>query len=99
MKYSTPLLNAALLCASGARAQSGGPHGGVPFPKLGWNHQPVDQDDESIAKNFPDVDIELLSPAFINPESIRPGFDNGTANPTYQRDLGTPSSHPLLSSQ
>lgn len=91
MKHSTALFNAALLWASGAHAQSGGPHGGVPFPKLGWNHQPVDQDDEAIAKNFPDVDIDLLSPTFLDPESIRPGFDNGTANPTYQKDMGTVS--------
>lgn len=91
MKYSTALFNTALLCAGGARAQSGGPHGGVPHPKLGWNHQPVDQDDDAIAKNFPDVDIDLLSPAFLSPENIRPGFDNGTANPTYQKDMGISS--------
>ncbi len=89
MKYSAALLNAALLCASGARAQSGGPHGGVPFPKLGWNHQPVDQDSDAIAENFPDVDIELLSPAFLYPETVPEGFANGTAGPTNDTVMGT----------
>lgn len=88
MKYSTELLSAALLCAHSVRAQSGGPHGGVPFPKLGWNHQPVDKDDEAIAENFQDVDIDLLSPAFLDPKSIRDGFDNGTSNPTSHKDMG-----------
>lgn len=88
MKYTVSLLNAALLCASSVRAQSGGPHGGVPFPKLGYNHQPVDQDDEAIAENFPDVDIDLLSPAFMSPELTNEGFDNGTANPTSHKDMG-----------
>jgi hypothetical protein len=77
-----------LLCAIGVQAQSGGPHGGVPFPKLGYNHQPVDQDDEAIAKNFPDVDIDLLSPAFLRSDTILEGFDNGTSNPTSHRDMG-----------
>ncbi|KAH8168689.1 zinc carboxypeptidase domain-containing protein [Sarocladium implicatum] len=76
-----------LLCAIGVQAQSGGPHGGVPFPKLGYNHQPVDQDDEAIAKNFPDVDIDLLSPAFLRSDTILEGFDNGTSNPTSHRDM------------
>ncbi|KAH7308664.1 carboxypeptidase [Stachybotrys elegans] len=87
MKQNANLLSAALLCAHGVVAQSGGPHGGVPFPKLGWNHQPVDQDSEAIARNFPDVDLELLSPAFINPELVRDGFDNGTSNPTSHKDM------------
>jgi hypothetical protein len=88
MKYSTGILSVALLSLSGAQAQSGGPHGGVPFPELGYNHQPVDQDDEAIAENFPDVEIELLSPAFLKPDSRLEGFDNGTSNPTSHRDMG-----------
>ena len=82
------LSSTALLCAIAAQAQSGGPHGGVPFPKLDYNHQPVDQDDEAIAKNFPDVGIDLLSPAFLTPDTIQAGFDNGTSNPTSHKDMG-----------
>src|SRR5688572_4932252 len=88
MRFASNFLSVALLFGRASLAQSGGPHGGVPFPKLGWNHQPVDQDDKAIAENFPDVDIELLSPAFTKPDSRLEGFDNGTSNPTSHRDMG-----------
>ncbi|KAH7311510.1 hypothetical protein B0I35DRAFT_377684 [Stachybotrys elegans] len=46
------------------------------------------QDSELVAANFPDVEgIELLSPAFINPESVPAGFDNGTSGPTDETTM------------
>jgi hypothetical protein len=51
-------------------------------PTYGDNYTPVSKDDDAIARNFPDIDIDLLSPAFLNPETIPEGFVNGTSGPT-----------------
>lgn len=56
--------------------------------QLGWNHAPVERDNEAISRNYQDVDIELLSPAFLNPETIPDGFANGTSGPTDDATLG-----------
>ena len=54
------------------------------------NIRPAIVDAPQVAANFPDVDgIQLLSPAFINPENVPATFANGTSGPTPQRDLGT----------
>lgn len=52
------------------------------------NQLPTVKDEPRIAANFPDVDIELFSPAFIQPETIPIEFENGTAGPTDQDILG-----------
>ncbi|KAK8064334.1 hypothetical protein PG994_006972 [Apiospora phragmitis] len=46
-------------------AQSGGAQSGL---KYGENWLPTVKDSELVARNFPNVDIELLSPAFLKPE-------------------------------
>lgn len=69
-----------------AWAQSGGPQSGL---KYGENWLPTVKDSELVAKNFPDVDIELLSPAFLDPQSVPTRFTNGTEGPTDHVDLGT----------
>jgi hypothetical protein len=51
-------------------------------PTYGNNYTPVSKDDDAITRNFPDIDIGLLSPAFLNPETVPEGFANGTAGPT-----------------
>jgi hypothetical protein len=70
------LLTAAF--ASGALAQK----------QLGWNHAPVEKDNDAVSRNYPEVDVELLSPAFLNPETVPEGFANGTAGPTDDATLG-----------
>lgn len=57
----------------------------------GNNALSVDFDNEAISKNYQDVDIQLLSPAFLNPESIPAGFSNGTSGPTPLHELGMQS--------
>jgi hypothetical protein len=51
-------------------------------PTYGDNDTPVSKDDDAIARNFPDIDVDLLSPAFLNPETVPEGFANGTSGPT-----------------
>lgn len=68
----------ALLAAAGiAQAQS--------YANNSRSHVP---DNPLVAAAFPDVDIELLSPAFLNPETIPAGFAENTAGPTDQATLG-----------
>ncbi|ROT38443.1 carboxypeptidase [Sodiomyces alkalinus F11] len=50
--------------------------------QYGYNHVPVRQDPDHVAAHFQDVDIDLYSPAFLNPEGRLPGFPNGTQGPT-----------------
>lgn len=52
------------------------------------NQVPTLKDDPDVAANFPDIDLEILSPAFLSPETIPDGFENGTAGPTDQATLG-----------
>ncbi|KAH7324676.1 hypothetical protein B0I35DRAFT_475902 [Stachybotrys elegans] len=55
--------------------------------QYGYNHVTVRRDTEIVASAFPDVDIELLSPAFITPEIRLPGFSDGTQGPTSHEDM------------
>lgn len=56
--------------------------------QYGYNQLPVRQDSELIAVNFPDVDVELRAPAFLEPGSIPSGFANGTEPATSHKDMG-----------
>ncbi|KAM9873733.1 carboxypeptidase [Verticillium dahliae] len=78
-------LRALLFCLEGASAEY----------QLGWNHAPVQKDNDAVSKNFEDVDVELLSPAFLDPETIPDGFANGTAGPTSDATLGRRSGRQL----
>lgn len=50
------------------------------------------QDSEAVAANFPDVEgVTLYSPAFLNPESVPAGFQNGTSGPTDEAAMGNVS--------
>ncbi|KAM0323630.1 hypothetical protein ACHAQA_008565 [Verticillium albo-atrum] len=51
------------------------------------NQAPTIKDEPHVAANFPEVDIEVLSPAFVSPETVPSGFKNGTAPPTDQATL------------
>jgi hypothetical protein len=56
--------------------------------KYGYNHVPVQKDSDIVASAFQEVDVELLSPAFITPEIRLPGFTEGTQGPSSQNDMG-----------
>ncbi len=56
--------------------------------QYGYNHVPNQPDSEIVAGAFPDVDIELLSPAFLTPEVILDGFADGTQGPTSDEVVG-----------
>jgi hypothetical protein len=74
-------LGAALFFSSVATAQS----------RYADNHVALVPDSEAVAANFPDVEgIELLSPAFLNPETVPAGFANGTSGPTDDATMGMP---------
>ncbi|RGP69185.1 carboxypeptidase 2 [Fusarium longipes] len=45
------------------------------------------KESEQVAANFPDVDDEIYSPAFLNPDDVDKGFTNGTAAPNSQQSL------------
>lgn len=60
----------------------------VSADQYGYNHVSVRKDSETIAGAFPDVDIDLLSPAFLTPEIRQDGFADGTQGPTSQDDMG-----------
>lgn len=51
------------------------------------NQVPFDKDPEHITVNFPDVDGDLYSPAFLQPDNVAAGFANGTSAPTSQQSL------------
>ncbi|KAI9151258.1 Carboxypeptidase 2 [Paramyrothecium foliicola] len=66
-------LGVGLLFAGLAHAQS----------RYADNQVALVKDSEAVAANFPDVEgIPLYSPAFLNPESVPAGFDNGKSGPT-----------------
>ena len=52
------------------------------------NQAGLEKDRDHVAANFPEVDTELFSPAFLNPELIPATFSNGTAGPTSQKAMG-----------
>ena len=56
--------------------------------QYGYNHVKVSPDSEVVQGAFEDVDIDLLSPAFQDPDVIQPGFANGTQGPSSQDDMG-----------
>ncbi|KAJ4128189.1 hypothetical protein NW768_008475 [Fusarium equiseti] len=77
------------LCAfaalvSTATAQSGGIQTGLQYGK---NWTPTIKDSDLVAANFPDVNITLRSPAFLNPETVPARFANGTDGPTDDIEL------------
>jgi hypothetical protein len=75
-----------LWCFAGVvQAQSAGSASRTTY---GDNNLAVDFDNELISRNYQDVDIQLLSPAFINPESVPPGFSDGTSGPTPDHEMG-----------
>ncbi|KAF5003120.1 hypothetical protein FDECE_10311 [Fusarium decemcellulare] len=55
--------------------------------KYGYNHVATQKNSELVAANFKNVDIDLYSPAFLNPENRQSGFEDGTQGPTSQDDL------------
>ncbi|OTB00844.1 hypothetical protein M426DRAFT_65095 [Hypoxylon sp. CI-4A] len=55
--------------------------------QYGENHASVEKDEDIVAANFPDTNETLYSPAFANPESLLPGFANGTDGPTDDATL------------
>ncbi|KAF6843261.1 Carboxypeptidase 2-like protein 2 [Colletotrichum musicola] len=58
--------------------------------KYADNQVPVVRDSELVSGLFPDVDgVELLSPAFADPDSVPAGWGNGTSGPTDQETLET----------
>lgn len=56
--------------------------------QYGYNHAKVLPDSEIVERAFKDVDIDLLSPAFQDPDVIQSGFANGTQGPSSQDDMG-----------
>lgn len=52
------------------------------------NQRSFVEDAPLVAAAFPDVDIDVLSPAFLNPDTVPSGFANNTAAPTDQDTLG-----------
>jgi hypothetical protein len=74
-----PRLGAGLLLAGLAYAQG----------HYADNQAALLQDSEAVAANFPDVEgVTLYSPAFLNPESVPAGFQNGTSGPTDEAEMG-----------
>ncbi|KAH7148180.1 hypothetical protein EDB81DRAFT_932491, partial [Dactylonectria macrodidyma] len=55
--------------------------------QYGYNHVPVQKNPDLIANNFKDVNVDLYSPAFLNPDGIQDGFANGTQGPTSRDHL------------
>lgn len=71
--------------ASVVTAQSGGIQTGL---RYGENWAPTIKDSSLVAANFPDVNITLRSPAFLNPERVPARFANGSEGPTGDIELG-----------
>ncbi|KAM5343297.1 hypothetical protein ACJ41O_014263 [Fusarium nematophilum] len=57
--------------------------------KYGYNHPPFLKDDKTAAAYFPDLDVKLYSPAFLDPKGIPAGFAKGTQGPTSLDILDT----------
>ena len=72
-------IGAVLLTIGGAYAQL----------QYGNNERGTTKDSEAVAAAFPEVEgIELLSPAFLRPESTPAGWENGTEGPTSLTEMG-----------
>ena len=57
--------------------------------QYGENQRGTIRDSDVVARAFPSVEgIELLSPAFTDPEDSPPGWSNGTDGPTGYTDFG-----------
>ena len=57
--------------------------------QYGENQRGMIKDSDIVAQAFPDVEgIELLSPAFIRPETTPPGWFDGTDGPTDDVEMG-----------
>ncbi|KAM0235181.1 hypothetical protein ACHAPO_005977 [Fusarium lateritium] len=67
-----------------ATAQSGGIQTGLQY---GENWAPTIKDSEIVSANFPDINITLRSPAFLNPEKVPARFAEGTEGPTDLYEL------------
>ena len=78
MIFSGPFIALALYVAD-SRAQL----------QYGENQRGTRKDSDIVARAFPDVEgIELLSPAFLRPESTPEGWGNGTDGPTDDAEMG-----------
>lgn len=76
----------ALQCLTGVvHAQSAGSAARTTY---GNNALAIDFDNEAVSRNYQDVDITLLSPAFVNPKSVPAAFSDGTSGPTPDAELG-----------
>lgn len=74
------------ICFEAAKAQSGAQPIGLAY---GNNALVTIKDSDVVAQAFPEVEgIELLSPAFLNPEGVPDRFENGTQGPTSLTILG-----------
>ncbi|WYZ39909.1 hypothetical protein EsH8_IV_000250 [Colletotrichum jinshuiense] len=55
----------------------------VEAAKYGYNHVTVRKDSAIVAANFKDIEgVDLLSPAFLTPDTIPAAFSEGTKGPT-----------------
>jgi hypothetical protein len=61
--------------------------------QYGNNHAPVRKDSDIVEANFADPNVTLLSPAFMNPESVPADFSNGSSGPTDDYEMGTSVRH------
>lgn len=59
----------------------------VQATQYGYNFQFYERDNELVAAQFPEPNMTLLSPYFLNPETIEPGFSNSTQASTSQADV------------
>lgn len=78
-------LLAGAVFVSAVLAQSGGIQRGLQY---GENWVPTTKDSDLVAANFPDVNITLLAPAFLDPSTVPARFANGSEGPTDLFDLG-----------
>lgn len=55
----------------------------------GDNHLEVAKDSDIVASAFPDIKgVNLIAPAFVNPQTVPVSFQNGTSGPTSLYELG-----------
>lgn len=73
MHFSSHLTTSSLIISS-VHAQS----------RYAANTVPLYDETEAVAANFPDPNVELYSPAFLDPDSVPDEFANGTSGPTSQ---------------